>query len=70
MEIQSGVTHDMNIRMGGTEATHENVTFSDQTSAYMYDIDGRTDPTRTLQGTQDSSLENFFSRPIKIQATE
>ena len=70
MEIQSGVTHDMNIRMGGTEATHENVTFSDQTSAYMYDIDGRTDPTRTLQDTQDSSLENFFSRPIKIQETE
>mgnify|MGYP003572747217 FL=1 len=70
MEVQSGVTHDVNIRLCANEMRNQNITFSDEDYSYMYDIDGRVDPTRRLQDTDDASLENFFSRPIKISEEE
>ena len=70
MEVQSGVTHDVNIRLRANEMRNQNITFSDEDYSYMYDIDGRVDPTRRLQDTDDASLENFFSRPIKISEEE
>jgi hypothetical protein len=70
MEVQSGVTHDVDIRMCDSQAKHQNMMFADEANCYMYDIDGRTDPTRRMQDTDDASLENFFSRPIKISEEE
>jgi hypothetical protein len=69
-EPQSGSTDDNNImRMSGRSA-YENVTFGDQIDPYLYDVDGTMDPTRSLQDSDDATLENFFSRPIKIAEEE
>lgn len=44
----------------------QNVRFSDQYNGPMTTIAGRKDPIRGMTDTKDTSLENFFSRPIKI----
>lgn len=44
--------------------------FSDQTDPYLYDVDSVMDPTRSLQDTNDATLDNFFTRPIKIAEEE
>lgn len=44
----------------------QNVRFSDQYNGPMTTIAGRRDPVRGMTDTQDATLENFFSRPIKI----
>lgn len=49
---------------------HQNVTFSDQTSQWEYTVDSQPDPTFNMADTDDASLENFFSRPIKIASYE
>jgi len=36
----------------------------------MYEVESEMDPTRALQDTDDATLENFFSRPIKIAETQ
>lgn len=67
--LQSGTTDDVSLmRMG--ESRSENVQFSDQHDPYLYDVDGAVDPTRKLMDTNDASMENFFSRPIKIHEIE
>lgn len=53
-----------------TNGTRENVEFKDQMPAYSYDVDSEMDPTRSLQDTSDATLDNFFSRPIKIASEE
>lgn len=53
-----------------TESTQQNVEFSDQMQPYVYDAGSKGDPTRSLQDTSDATLENFFSRPIKIHEEE
>lgn len=44
----------------------QNVKFSDQYNGPTTTISGRKDPTRGVTDTNDTALENFFSRPIKI----
>mgnify|MGYP003572815830 FL=1 len=47
-------------------STHENVTFTDDTGGYAYDLDDYVDPTRMMQDSDTADLGAFFSRPIKI----
>jgi hypothetical protein len=49
---------------------YENVSFSDQVDPYAYNVETTIDPTRKLQDTGDATLQNFFSRPIKIKQVE
>lgn len=44
----------------------QNVRFSDQYNGPTTVIGGRKDVTRSMTDTKDTSLEHFFSRPIKI----
>lgn len=44
----------------------QNVRFSDQYNGPVTTIAGRKDVTRSMTDTNDTDLENFFSRPIKI----
>lgn len=40
--------------------------FSDHTPAWNYSVESNPDPTFAIADTSDATLENFFSRPIKI----
>lgn len=50
------------------ESQHQNVYFSDQTPQWDYTVDSMPDPTFNIADTDDASLGNFFSRPVKIQS--
>lgn len=50
------------------ESQHQNVHFSDQTPQWDYTVDSMPDPTFNIADTDDASLGNFFSRPVKIQS--
>jgi hypothetical protein len=65
-EVQSGITADCSVMKVATSDKEQNVKFKDQLPSYTYNVDSEMDPTRMLQDTNDASLENFFSRPIKI----
>jgi hypothetical protein len=67
---QSGLTNDSNIMQMATQTTNENVLFTDQHPHYMYEVKSEMDPTRHLQDSNDATLENFFSRPIKVAEAE
>lgn len=70
LQCQSGTTADSSIfKVAGT-TIYENVEFSDQHDPYMVDMDSQMDPTRSMQDTDDATLENFFSRPVKISEEE
>jgi hypothetical protein len=65
-EPQSGTTSDNSIMKMDGETAQQNVKFADQIDSYMYSVDSEMDPTRMLQDSDDATLDNFFSRPIKI----
>lgn len=67
--MQSGTPADANIHQVSKENKYQNVTFNDSLDPYIYDMETSTDPTRRLQDTNDATLENFFSRPLKIFQT-
>jgi hypothetical protein len=69
-EPHSGTPNDSLISTVPKNANYENVQFSEQVDPYLLDLDSSVDPTRRLQDTNDASLENFFSRPIKIYEAE
>jgi hypothetical protein len=56
--------------MSVANAASENVKFSDQQNSYKIEVDSSVDATRTSQDTGDATLQNFFSRPIKIHEEE
>lgn len=60
----------MNLLKVNKQTAYENVGFADQMDPYLYDMESPMDPTRMLQDTNDASLENFFSRPLKIHDEE
>lgn len=66
---QSGTTNDAKIMSMGT-GTQQNVEFSDQNESYSYEVISEMDPTRMLQDSSDATLDDFFSRPLKISTTE
>lgn len=61
---QSGNASQSIMTMGSGE--YQNVKFSDQTTDHAVDVRGEIESTRTQQDSDDASLANFFSRPIKI----
>lgn len=65
-----GVVAEASIQQKGTFTAQENVDFSDQMQPYIYDAGGEMDPTRSLQDSNDATLDNFFSRPLKIHEAE
>lgn len=72
LQAQSGdhTTADNKIFQVSGKSDYENVQFSEQMDPYMYEIESTMDPTRNLQDSGDATLENFFSRPIKIAEEE
>jgi len=63
---QSGTTADANIMKITNDSNHQNVDFGDQMDPYMYAVEETIDPTRKLMDSDDASLGNFLSRPVKI----
>lgn len=61
-----GTTSDNAIMKIDGNGKYENMAFSDQVDPYRYDVGSFIDSTRRLQDMGDASLQNFFSRPIKI----
>lgn len=53
-----------------TNSTQENVRFDDKAVPYAYDANHSIDSTRLLQDTNDATLQDFFSRPIKVYEFE
>jgi hypothetical protein len=68
-EPQSGIPGDANITQLSGRSSQQNVSFGNQVDPYLYDVDSTMDPTRMLQDTDDTNIENFFSRPVKIYET-
>jgi hypothetical protein len=66
---QSGV-EGVSIMKSSVESNSQNVAFSDQFRSDVYEVDSEIDSTRKLQDTNDATLDNFFSRPIKIAEEE
>jgi hypothetical protein len=50
--------------------TMENITFTDATPGHLVDYTGADDPLRNAPLNLDATLDNFFSRPLKIYDTE
>lgn len=65
-----GTTSDNTIVKMTGMAKHQNVMFTDQVDPYAYNMNSYTDSTRTLQDSDDATLQNFFRRPIKIAVNE
>lgn len=65
-----GTTGDNRIMRVSGDQKQENVKFSDQIDPYLYSVESVIDPTRKLQDSNDATLQNFFSRPIKIATHE
>jgi hypothetical protein len=59
---------NITINQESLESQHENVHFSDQTPQWDYTVDSMPDPTFYIADTNDASLENFFSRPVKTRS--
>lgn len=72
VRYQAGVETKVSMTTGtvSTESQYQNVKFADQVGDCALDIQSVIDPTRRLQDTNDTNLENFFRRPIKIFETE
>lgn len=72
LDTQSGdaTTSDNTIFKVAGDTTNENVQFSEQNDPYAYEVESAMDSTRAMQDTNDTSLENFFARPVKISEEE
>lgn len=66
---QSGDVQEGAVRTNAPYEKQENLAFTSATPTYMRDVTTSYDKTRTEQDTYDVSLQNFFSRPIKIFET-
>lgn len=54
------------VSVGSTSTTHQNVGFHDATSSWDYNIESNMDSTFNYGVTQDVTLQQFMSRPIKV----
>lgn len=63
---QSGMAAGARIHTENKNSQYQNVKFDDQHDPYIYDVDSVVDPTRRGQDSDEATLQNFFSRPIKI----
>lgn len=62
----SGTSHDVQVDKVSDDTKYQNVQFADQNMNYESKVATYEDQTRGLQDTHDATLQNFFSRPIKI----
>jgi len=69
-EPQSGMVSESGVMKQVKAARYQNVAFTEQHEPYLYDTEAPVDPTRNLQCTDDATLDNFFSRPIKVAEYE
>lgn len=67
---QSGMVSESGVMKQVKAARYENVAFTEQHEPYLYDTEAPVDPTRNMQVTNDATLDNFFSRPIKVAEYE
>lgn len=58
MSISKGVDHHL----------EQNVNFNDQTTDWVYRVPSQPDETFCAADAQDATLEEFFSRPVRIHA--
>lgn len=70
LEQQMGTSSDVSLMRYSGDSQQQNVMFSQQLPEYRYSVDSVADPTRRLQDANDATLENFFSRPLKIHEEE
>ena len=71
MDCQSGTEKfNISVQTGSKDTSSQNVQFTDQNPAYSYTVDSEYDPTRTSVDSNDATLEQFFSRPLKIAQYE
>jgi hypothetical protein len=63
LQNQSG---EIDVTQSAPYKQEENVEFTDADPGYEYNVEDYVDPTRTLQDSDDASLQNFFSRPLKV----
>lgn len=57
---------DVNVGKHSDQEDQQNVSFLDQHDGHTAEVKNSIDLTRTVMDMKDASLENFFSRPIKI----
>ncbi len=57
---------NVNINTESNETQQQNVGFSDQNQQWTYSIDNTMDEVHETGFSDDATLQNFFSRPIKI----
>lgn len=67
LDCQSGTEKfNISVATGSKDLSSQNVQFTDQNPAYSYVVDSEYDPTRSSVDSNDATLEQFFSRPLKI----
>lgn len=57
---------NMSISKGAVQHLEQNVHFNNQTSDWIYSVPSEPDSTFRMADTQDATLEEFFSRPVRI----
>lgn len=59
---------NMNISKGTDTHLEQNVHFSDQTADWSYIVPSQPDDTFKIADMQDATLQEFFSRPVRIHS--
>lgn len=71
LDCQSGTEKfNISVQTGSKDLSSQNVQFTDQNPAYSYTVESEYDPTRSSVDSSDATLEQFFSRPLKIAQYE
>lgn len=65
----SGDVQEGAVRSNAPYEKQENMEFTSAVPTYMRDVTSSYDQTRVQQDTTDTTLQHFFSRPIKIYET-
>lgn len=67
LDAQSGTEKfNVSISEGPKTSTAQNVQFVNQNAGYVYTVNSEYDPTRASTDSSDATLQNFFSRPLKV----
>lgn len=59
---------NMSISKGAGQHLEQNVHFSDQTADWSYNVPSQPDDTFKVADATDATLEEFFSRPVRIHS--
>lgn len=64
--VYKSLTMNMSISKGVDRHLEQNVNFNDQTADWVYRVPSHPDATFCAADAQDATLEEFFSRPVRI----